>query len=44
VDLVEHVEVLSGKLATVFELPCQLGARLGGASRPTVDALATYGR
>lgn len=44
VDLAEHVDVLSGKLATAFELPCRLGARLGGASRPTVDALAAYGR
>jgi geranylgeranyl reductase family protein len=43
-DLSEHVQVLAGKLATAFELPCRLGARLGGASAPTVHALSAYGR
>lgn len=43
-DLVEHVKILTDKLATTFELPCRLGARLGGANKPVVNALAAYGR
>jgi heptaprenyl diphosphate synthase len=40
----EHLEILERKTATLFELPCRLGARMSGASTIHVDALATYGR
>ena len=38
------MELLSGRMATTFELPCRLGGRLGGASVPVINALASYGR
>ncbi|RKR90734.1 geranylgeranyl reductase family protein [Micromonospora pisi] len=37
-------EALAGRMAISFELPCRLGARLGGASGSVVNALASYGR
>ncbi len=40
----EHLEILTQKIATLFELPCRLGAHLSGASAPHAEALATYGR
>jgi geranylgeranyl reductase family protein len=43
-DWSARVELLSGRMATTFELPCRLGGRLGGASVPVVNALADYGR
>ncbi|MFK3980226.1 geranylgeranyl reductase family protein [Micromonospora sp. NPDC050397] len=43
-DLSARVELLAGRMATIFELPCRLGARLGGASASVVEALAGYGR
>jgi menaquinone-9 beta-reductase len=43
-DWAARVESLSGRMATTFELPCRLGGRLGGASVPVVNALASYGR
>ncbi|YCK38038.1 polyprenyl synthetase family protein [Actinomadura sp. ATCC 39365] len=42
--LPEYAEMLEGKLAIAFELPCRLGARLSGAPPATVTALAAYGR
>ncbi|MEV4629303.1 geranylgeranyl reductase family protein [Micromonospora sp. NPDC049523] len=43
-DWSARVELLTARMATTFELPCRLGGRLGGASPPVVDALASYGR
>ena len=43
-DWPARVELLSGRMATTFELPCRLGGRLGGASVPVINALASYGR
>jgi heptaprenyl diphosphate synthase len=40
----ERLETLAWKTATLFELPCQLGALLGGASATDAAALASYGR
>jgi geranylgeranyl pyrophosphate synthase len=39
----EHLEILARKTATLFELPCRLGAHLSGASQAHTDALASYG-
>jgi geranylgeranyl pyrophosphate synthase len=39
----EHLAVIAGRTATVFELPCRLGAGLGGLPQPAVTALAAYG-
>ncbi|MEV4496869.1 polyprenyl synthetase family protein [Micromonospora arborensis] len=39
----EHLEIIAGKTATLFELPCRLGALLAGAPPATVEALAGYG-
>lgn len=44
VDWAARVEVLAGRVAATSELPCRLGARLGGASGAVVNALAGYGR
>jgi heptaprenyl diphosphate synthase len=43
-DRAVSVDLLTARMATVFELPCRLGGRLGGASPAVVDALAGYGR
>ncbi len=40
----EHLDILTRKTATLFELPCRLGAVLSGASAAQAEALATYGR
>jgi geranylgeranyl pyrophosphate synthase len=40
----EHLEIIRLKTGTLFELPCRLGAELGGAAPATVAALAAYGR
>jgi len=40
----EHLETLERKTATLFELPCRLGAFLCGATPAEVDALSAYGR
>jgi geranylgeranyl pyrophosphate synthase len=40
----EHLEILGRKTATLFELPCRLGAGLTGAAPAHSHALATYGR
>ena len=40
----EHIDILTRKAATLFALPCMLGARLSGASAAHTTALATYGR
>ena len=40
----EHLEILRQKTATLFELPCRLGALLAGASAGRAAALAGYGR
>lgn len=40
----EHLEILARKTATLFELPCRLGARLGGLPERHAAALAAYGR
>ena len=44
-DLTEeqHFAVVARKTATLFELPCRLGAHLGELPPPLVTALATYG-
>ncbi|MET8091279.1 polyprenyl synthetase family protein [Micromonospora sp. NPDC005220] len=39
----EHLDIVAGKTATLFELPCRLGALLAGAPAGTVAALAGYG-
>ncbi|NDJ74613.1 MAG: geranylgeranyl reductase family protein [Chloroflexi bacterium] len=39
----DHLHNLTHKTATLFELPCHLGATLSGASPDTVTALAAYG-
>jgi heptaprenyl diphosphate synthase len=46
VELTEaaHLEILSRKTATLFELPCRLGALLSGAPEPFATALSAYGR
>jgi geranylgeranyl pyrophosphate synthase len=40
----EHLSILERKTGILFELPCRLGARLGGGSPAQVEALASYGR
>jgi geranylgeranyl pyrophosphate synthase len=40
----EHLEILALKTGTLVELPCRLGAELGGAAPEVIEALATYGR
>jgi len=40
----ERDRILRDKTAMAFELPCRLGARLGGCDAPTIEALAAYGR
>jgi heptaprenyl diphosphate synthase len=40
----EHLNILARKTATLFELPCHLGAYLSGTSPAYLTALATYGR
>jgi heptaprenyl diphosphate synthase len=44
-DLTEdqHLAIIARKTATLFELPCRLGAQLGGLATPKVTALASYG-
>lgn len=39
-----YVEILLKKTSTLFELPCRLGALVGGADADTGRSLATYGR
>ena len=39
----EHLEILRKKVATLFELPCRLGAHLSGALPRVTAALAGYG-
>jgi len=39
----EHIEIVARKTATLFELPCRLGALLGGVDDHASDALARYG-
>jgi heptaprenyl diphosphate synthase len=39
-----RLEILRRKTATLFELPCQLGALLGGCAAEQSKALAAYGR
>lgn len=40
----EHLEISERKTASLFELPCRLGAHLAGCSDGMVDALGTYGQ
>jgi len=40
----DHLEILRRKTATLFELPCRLGAYLGQAPAAAAEALAAYGR
>jgi geranylgeranyl pyrophosphate synthase/flavin-dependent dehydrogenase len=40
---VKYLEILALKTATLFELPCRLGAWLSGAPSTHVNALAGYG-
>jgi geranylgeranyl pyrophosphate synthase len=46
VDLAEdeHLQIIRMKTATLFELPCRLGARLSAADPAHVEALSQYGR
>jgi geranylgeranyl pyrophosphate synthase len=46
VDLTEEgqLAVIAGRTATLFELPCRLGAGLGGLPQSAVTALGIYGR
>jgi heptaprenyl diphosphate synthase len=43
-DLSTYLEIVARKTATFFELPCRLGAALGGLSQDDARALGTYGR
>lgn len=40
----EHLEILKRKTATLFELPCRLGAHLGSVPALYSNALTDYGR
>jgi geranylgeranyl pyrophosphate synthase len=40
----EYLQIIAGKTATLFELPCRLGARLAGAPDQIVTALSRYGQ
>jgi heptaprenyl diphosphate synthase len=40
----EHLAIIGRKTATLFELPCRLGAMLAVLPSAMVDALADYGR
>jgi geranylgeranyl pyrophosphate synthase len=40
----EHLEVIERKTASLFELPCRLGANLAGCSEETIESLGAYGR
>ena len=40
----DHLAIVERKTATLFELPCRLGARLAGVSAREAHALAAYGR
>jgi geranylgeranyl pyrophosphate synthase len=42
-DEEEHLEILARKTATLFALPCRLGAELVGLPQPAADALTCYG-
>src|SRR5690606_1159819 len=39
-----HLRILEMKTATLFELPCRMGALLGGGAGTFADPLARYGR
>ena len=39
----DHLRILEQKTATLFELPCRIGALLADAPDPCADALASYG-
>jgi heptaprenyl diphosphate synthase len=39
----EHLDILAQKTATLFALPCRLGARLCGLPVAQINMLATYG-
>ncbi|MEV0292161.1 polyprenyl synthetase family protein [Nocardia sp. NPDC050710] len=43
-DADEHLEILRMKTATLFELPCRLGAELAGCDRAHVRALSRFGQ
>jgi heptaprenyl diphosphate synthase len=38
----QHLEIIARKTATLFELPCRLGARLAEVREPFADALLRY--
>jgi heptaprenyl diphosphate synthase len=40
----EHLDIIDRKTASLFELPCRLGAHLAGCTESTVEALGAYGR
>lgn len=40
----DHLGIITRKTATLFELPCRLGALLADAPEEAVDALTGYGR
>lgn len=40
----EHLAILAKKTASLFVLPCHLGAWLGGASQECITALFSYGQ
>jgi geranylgeranyl pyrophosphate synthase len=40
----EHLEIVERKTAQYFEVPCRLGAALGGASARGIATLSQYGR
>jgi heptaprenyl diphosphate synthase len=39
----EHLDAIQRKTAALFELPCNMGARLAGAKSEVVNALTSYG-
>jgi geranylgeranyl pyrophosphate synthase len=40
----EHLDIIDRKTASLFELPCRLGAHLAGCTESTTEALGAYGR
>ncbi|HLG41373.1 MAG TPA: polyprenyl synthetase family protein, partial [Chitinophagaceae bacterium] len=40
----EHIDIIQKKTASLFELPCKLGATLAGADNNTIEALVCYGQ
>ncbi len=44
IEEADHLKILEQKTATLFELPCRMGALLAGAPEDSTEAVARYGR